>query len=64
MEKKCLSCRKNYIISSTDLQYKKLIQNPHALYICTNCSRGMQKDAQTSTGLNPDMLDHHDKYLR
>ncbi|MFD2973871.1 DUF2197 domain-containing protein [Peribacillus deserti] len=51
MLKKCLSCRKEYTISSTHAQYKKMTQNPSALFICDYCSSNMQKDAQASTGL-------------
>ncbi|WP_409296740.1 DUF2197 domain-containing protein [Peribacillus sp. SCS-26] len=64
MQKKCMNCRREYEIPSTDSQYKKFAQNPGALYICKNCSRSMQQDAQSFTGLNPDMLDQHDKHLR
>ncbi|WP_075036463.1 DUF2197 domain-containing protein [Halobacillus dabanensis] len=64
MEKKCFFCKKTYTLDRSDPQYMKLSKNPKASYVCKSCNQSMQKDAQTSTGLHPDLIDSHDKFLR
>ncbi|WP_026695228.1 hypothetical protein [Peribacillus kribbensis] len=64
MLKRCMTCRKEYTLTPKDPQYKKFLLKPDSLYICRICGQSMQNDAQSITGLNPDMIDQHDKYVR
>lgn len=59
----CFFCKKEYSISSSDDQFFKIKKNPNASYVCKDCNTSMQKDAQKSTGLNPDAIDPYSKYL-
>ncbi|MGI8315215.1 DUF2197 domain-containing protein [Halobacillus mangrovi] len=59
----CFFCKKNNAINRSDDQYFKIKKNPKASYVCKDCSTSMQKEAQKSTGLNPDTIDLHNKYL-
>ncbi|MFD1020854.1 DUF2197 domain-containing protein [Thalassobacillus hwangdonensis] len=59
----CFFCKKEFEVGASDPQYKKLRANPKASYVCKHCNDSMQKDAQQTTGLNPDMIDSHTKYL-
>ncbi|WP_159462064.1 DUF2197 domain-containing protein [Salirhabdus sp. Marseille-P4669] len=64
LKKKCYTCKKVFEIDHTDLQYQKIKANPNALYICKKCNQSMQVEAQLNTGLNPDMIDKHTKFLK
>ncbi|UOQ92164.1 DUF2197 domain-containing protein [Halobacillus shinanisalinarum] len=60
----CFFCKKKYTIDRSDTQYQRILKNPEASYVCKSCNQSMQKEAQTSTGLNPGDIDKYDKYLR
>ncbi|WP_226578234.1 DUF2197 domain-containing protein [Halobacillus litoralis] len=60
----CFFCKQTFQIDRSDPQYIKISKNPKASYVCKTCNRTMQKDAQTSTGLNPDTIDRYDRFLR
>jgi uncharacterized protein YlaI len=63
LKTKCFSCRKEYEIDYKDSQYNKMKKNPKALYVCKNCNQSMQRESQSKTGLNPDLVDEQNKYL-
>lgn len=60
----CFFCKKKYTIDRSDTQYQRIMKSPEARYVCKSCNQSMQKEAQASSGLNPDDIDKYDKYLR
>ncbi|MBP1949680.1 DUF2197 domain-containing protein [Virgibacillus litoralis] len=61
---KCFFCKKNYTIDYSDAQYQKIKKNPKAHYVCKKCNESMQREAQSTTGLDPDIIDKYSKFLR
>ncbi|PFG12398.1 uncharacterized protein DUF2197 [Bacillus sp. es.036] len=64
LEANCFFCKKKFRVKPSDSQFRKLKQNPKASYVCQSCNQSMQREAQRSTGLDPDQIDQYDKFFR
>ncbi|MGE5396608.1 MAG: hypothetical protein ACM3MK_03605 [Chitinophagales bacterium] len=60
----CLICKRKFYIPFTDFRYLDIKYNRDKGHLCDECNRLVQDEAQKITGLNPDLIDLHDKILR
>ncbi|TLS38747.1 DUF2197 domain-containing protein [Pseudalkalibacillus caeni] len=64
MKKNCLFCKKEFEVKPGDPQYRKLLANKAKSYVCKRCNQSLQTEASAATGLHPDQIDEHDKFLK
>lgn len=57
----CLICKKDFRIPFTDFRYKDIKYNRGAYHVCDDCGKQIQKEAQSITGLTPELVDYWEK---
>jgi uncharacterized protein YlaI len=64
LEVTCMTCRKKYVIDHRDPQYTKIKRKLTKFYVCKKCNSGLQNEATMITGIGPNDIDEHDKYVK
>lgn len=60
----CLICKREFAIPFSDYRYKDIKYNRGRSHVCDKCTQMIQREAQQITGLNPDLIDEHERVLR
>ncbi|MEW6173721.1 MAG: hypothetical protein AB1510_11780 [Bacillota bacterium] len=61
----CMICRKEFDVQQHDFRYHELKQGGgKGGCICDRCSYSIQKEAVSTSGINPDEVDVMDHFIR